>query len=156
VQNQPRDQGSRQQLEQLAVTLSELGKEARDHGVALSLHHHYNQPVMHREEMELFFDAAQPGAIGLTVDTAHLVKSGIQDVPQIIRDFRHVIDNIHLKDYAGGNWQVLGHGDIDFDAIFAALKEIGYDGWVCADEESGGDLIQGMEECYQFMRRGLQ
>jgi sugar phosphate isomerase/epimerase len=46
---------------------------------------------------------------------------------------------------------VLGHGEIDLSAIFAALKETGYDGWACADEESGGDPVQGMRECYQFM-----
>lgn len=151
VDNQPRAGDTTAQIRQSAALLSALGKEARDQGITLTLHHHFNQPVMHREEIALFFDAAQAGVIGLTVDTAHLVKSGIQDVPAILRDFRPVIANLHLKDYADGEWRVLGHGKIDFNAIFAALKEIGYDGWVCADEESGGDLIRGMEECYRFM-----
>lgn len=155
VHNHPRDGVTRETLRAFADLLSDLGAEANDQGISLSLHHHYNQPVMHRDEIEAFFSMVRPGTVGLTVDTAHLVKSGIEDVPGVIRDFRSVIDNLHLKDFADGEWQVLGRGAIDFAAIFAAIREIGYDGWACADEESGGDLVAGMEECYSFMRQGL-
>src|SRR5262249_33952891 len=83
-----------------ARTLDGRAREAMDGGVRLSLHHHYDQPVMHREDFEVFFEAAPTGSIGLTLDTAHLVKSGIEDVAGVFRDFRRVIDNVHLKDYA--------------------------------------------------------
>jgi sugar phosphate isomerase/epimerase len=49
------------------------------------------------------------------------------------------------------NGVCLGHGAIDFSSIFAVIHEISYDGWLCADEESGGDLIGGMREYYGFM-----
>jgi sugar phosphate isomerase/epimerase len=110
---------------------------------------------MTRDEIEAFFSMVHADTVGLTVDTAHLVKSGIDNVPAIIRDFQPVIDNLHLKDFAKGDWQVLGRGAIDFAPIFAAIREIGYDGWVCADEESGGDLVAGLQECHAFMRQGL-
>lgn len=155
VHGLPRDTVSEDDIRKYARVLSELGKEAQDLGVALSLHQHYNQPVMHRKDMDVFFDAAHDNRVGLTVDTAHLVKSGVEDVAGVIRDFRDVIDNFHMKDYADGEWRVLGRGDIDFTPIFAAIHEIGYDGWICADEESGGDLIGGMKECFQFMDSGL-
>lgn len=155
VHNHPRAGVTRDRLAGFAELLSDLGAEAQDQGVALSLHHHYNQPVMTRDEIEAFFSMVRPGTVGLTVDTAHLVKSGVTDVPGIIREFRTVIDNLHLKDFANGEWQVLGHGALDFAAIFAAIRAIGYDGWACADEESGGDLVAGMQACYAFMRQGL-
>jgi inosose dehydratase len=142
-------------LRRFATTLSALGREARDNGTRLSLHHHYDQPVMHRADFDVFFAAADPGAVGLTIDTAHLVKSGVHDIAALIRDFREVIDNIHLKDFAAGEFRVLGEGEIDFDPIFQALREIGYDGWLCADEESGGDLLAGMETCFRFIRARL-
>jgi inosose dehydratase len=142
----------RTDIQRLARILAELGEEARDRGVRLSLHHHYDQPVMHRDDFDAFFSAVGARPVGLTVDTAHLVKSGIADVPAIIRDFRAFIDNIHLKDYADGSFRVLGEGKIDFDPIFQALREIGYDGWLCADEESGSDLQAGMRACAQFIR----
>jgi inosose dehydratase len=142
-------------IRHFARLLSDLGKEAQQAGTALSLHHHYNQPVMHRQDIALFFDTADTRAIGLTIDTAHLVKSGIEDVAGVIRQFSGVVDNFHLKDFAAGDWRVLGQGSLDFDSIFAAIRAIGYDGWLCADEESGGDLIGGMQDCYRLMQEKL-
>jgi inosose dehydratase len=151
----PRTDVTDADIKQFAKILSALGREAQQQGVALSLHHHYNQPVMHRADIATFFDAADADAVGLTIDTAHLVKSGIEDVAGVIREFSHVIDNIHLKDFADGDWRVLGRGGLDFDSIFAAIGDISYAGWLCADEESGGDLLGGMQECYQVIQKML-
>lgn len=142
-------------IQRFARLLADLGREARSEGIRLSLHHHYNQPVMHREDFDVFFDAADTDTVGLTVDTAHLVKSGIEEIAPLIRDFHSVIDNVHLKDYADGEFCVLGEGRIDFAPISQALQDIGYNGWLCADEESGGDLLTGMEACCRFIRSGL-
>ena len=122
----------------------------------LSLHHHHNNPVMYREDFDIFFDRIQDQSIGLTVDTAHLVKSGVHDVAELIRSFGHVIDNFHLKDFEQGDWKVLGEGAIDFKPIFGAIKAINYKGWMSADEESGGEVLEGMKACYAYMRNGLK
>lgn len=83
------------------------------------------------------------------------MKSGIIDAAEIIRSFGHVIDNFHLKDFDQGEWRVLGQGSIEFGDIFEAIREIGYTGWISADEESGGSVIEGMKDCYAFMKNGL-
>ena len=154
---QPRAGLSADDIRGFAQTLSGLGDEARQRfGVKLSLHHHYDQPVMHRDDFDIFFDAADPQSVGLTLDTAHLVKSGITDIAGLIRDFRAVLDNVHLKDFAGGEFRVLGQGDIPFAPVFAALHAIGYDGWLCADEESGSDLEGAMRTCHGFIIAGLR
>lgn len=111
-----------------ADCLSELGKEAQQYGLRLSLHHHYDQPVMHREDFDVFFERIQQGTVGLTIDTAHLVKSGIGNSSELIRSFASVIDNYHIKDIAAGNWQILGREVIDFEPIFAAIIDTGYHG----------------------------
>ena len=49
-------------------------------------------------------------------------------------------------------YEEIAEGEIDFDPIFQALREIGYDGWLCADEESGCDLQAGMQACGQVIR----
>lgn len=139
-----------------AGILSELGKAAQQHGLVLSLHHHFDQPVMYREDFDLFFGSLKEPTIGLTVDTAHLVKSGISDIAELITSFAPFIDNFHMKDYADGDWRVLGEGDIDFKPIFRAIDRIGYDGWISADEESGGDIQKGMRQCLDFLKSGLQ
>ncbi len=151
----PRRQVGAEDIRRFARLLSELGKEAFQSGVRLSLHHHYDQPVMHREDLDLFFGSVEQPYVGLTVDTAHLVKSGVGDVAGVIRDFADFVDNVHLKDLADGEFRVLGRGDIDFAPIFSAIREIGFDGWVCADEESGSELVGAMSACYWFITSGL-
>jgi inosose dehydratase len=154
---QPRQGLTSDDIKGFARQLSNMGKEAQqEHGIILSLHHHYNQPVMHRQDFAIFFDAIDEGTVRLTIDTAHLVKSGIDDIAGVIRENSHMLDNMHMKDFADGDFKVLGQGNIDFTPVFAALHEIGYEGWLCADEESGSDLLSGMEMCAQFMMNGSQ
>lgn len=138
-----------------AEELAELGSDALDHGLQLSLHNHYDSPVMRREDFDAFFGAPVVQTVSLTVDTAHLAKSGVTDMAGLVRDFAHVIDNVHLKDFAAGQWRMLGQGEIDFAPVFAAIREIGYDGWVSADEESGADVAEAMRHCRRFMADGL-
>ena len=141
----------------MGMRFRELGLEAQQqYGVKLSLHHHHNNPVMYREDFDIFFDRIKEQSIGLTVDTAHLVKSGVHDVAELIRSFGHVIDNFHLKDFEQGDWRVLGEGAIDFKPIFGAIQAINFKGWMSADEESGGEVLEGMKACYAYMRNGLK
>lgn len=140
----PRADVTRDQLVSFAGTLSSFGREASDRGVLLSLHHHYDHPVMYRDDFDVFFDAVEPGTVGLTIDTAHLAKSGIEDLRQFTLDFGSVIDNVHLKDFADGEWRLLGQGDLDLDGVIQALESNGYSGWLCVDEESKADLQTGL------------
>ena len=51
---------------------------------------------------------------------------------QLAEHLRHV----HLEDIAASRVHqhlVPGHGAIDFAAVFAALRKIGYDGWVTVE-----------------------
>ena len=122
-------------LVRFASVLSEVGSAAGAGQVALSLHHHFEQPVMLPEDVRIFFGAVEDAAVKLTVDTAHLAKSGVEDIPGFIDEFAPVIDNIHLKDYADGEWRILGQGGLDLPGILAALERVGYDQWLCVDEE---------------------
>lgn len=128
----------------LAEQLAVHGRIAKDAGIRLSLHHHFDQPVMLPEDVREFWGGIEPGVIGLTVDTAHLAKSGVSDIPGFIREFAPIIDNVHLKDYAHGQWKLVGQGELDLDGILAALSDVGYDGWLCIDEESDASLKDGL------------
>jgi inosose dehydratase len=149
----PRDGVTPADLRSFARTLSAIGRDSAGQGVALSLHHHFGQPVMHREDFGVFFSAADH--VGLTVDTAHLAKSGVTDVPALIRDFAPVIDNIHLKDYDAGEWRILGRGTLNFKDIAAALTDISYPGWLCVDEESPAPLSEGLTASRTYLRNTL-
>ena len=64
----------------------------------------------------------------------HLDVTAMSDeptpVPQIIRDNADAMIHFQAND---PNRQGPGMGDVDFVPIFAALKEIGYDGWVSVE-----------------------
>ncbi len=135
--------------------LAEVGKGAQAQGVQLSLHHHYNQPVMYRPDFDVFFAGIADREVTLTIDTAHLVKSGVTDIAGVVRDFAPFVDNVHVKDIADGVFVPLGHGEIDFAPIVSALREIGYDGWLCADEESGAAIADTMGASYRFLTASL-
>ncbi|GAA2089911.1 hypothetical protein GCM10009840_30930 [Pseudolysinimonas kribbensis] len=147
-QNRTHEGVDRALLEAYATSLSGHGRRARELGVALSLHHHFDQPVMTPDDVRAFFGAVQTAdgspLVGLTVDTAHLAKSGVEDIPGFIAEFAGVIDNIHLKDYADGQWRLFGQGDLDLVGILSALRDVGYPGWICVDEESSASLEDGL------------
>ncbi|MHC4251615.1 MAG: sugar phosphate isomerase/epimerase family protein, partial [Planctomycetota bacterium] len=53
----PRERLTPDVLRGHARRLSEVGREAQGAGLRLSLHNHFGQPVMTREDIEVFFDA---------------------------------------------------------------------------------------------------
>ncbi len=143
-QDHPHGGVTRDELAGFAHRISGFGARARDRGIALSLHHHFDQPVMHPDDVRAFFGAVEPGTVGLTMDTAHLAKSGVSDIPAFVAEFGSLIDNVHLKDYADGRWRLLGEGSLDLEGILDALDAAGYDGWICVDEESDASLDDGL------------
>jgi inosose dehydratase len=151
--NHPREGVTAADIREFARTLSKVGQEAADQGVALSLHHHYRQPVMHRADFDVFVSAADH--VGLTVDTSHLAKSGITDIAGLIRDLGGVIDNVHVKDFSHGEFQILGRGTLDFKSVMAALRDIDYSGWLCVDEESSASLAEGLRASRDYLRDQL-
>ena len=141
--NRTRDSVAPGELATIAQQLAVSGARARGLGIGLSLHHHYDQPVMLPEDVREFWGAIESGLVGLTVDTAHLAKSGVGDIPGFLAEFAPIIDNIHLKDYSHGEWRLLGEGELDLEGVLRQLAAADFDGWLCVDEESAASLDQG-------------
>jgi sugar phosphate isomerase/epimerase len=73
--------------------------------------------------------------LGLNFDIGHAycVKD---EPPETIRRLGKLIRHVHLEDIAATrvhHHMIPGEGAIDFSATLAALKEIGYDGWVTVE-----------------------
>jgi len=140
----------------IAKQLAEHGKRARDAGIGLSLHHHFDHPVMVPSDVREFWGAIESGVVGLTVDTGHLAKSGVNDIPAFIEEFAPIIDNIHLKDFGDDKWRLLGEGTLDLAAILSTLSNVGYDGWLCVDEESDASLTDGLTKSRAWLDTHLR
>ncbi|MCJ1704164.1 sugar phosphate isomerase/epimerase [Rathayibacter sp. VKM Ac-2926] len=141
-----------------ASTLTDIASRSRDAGVAFSLHHHTDQPVMELADFREFFDGREPGVLGLTVDTAHLARSGVEDLPGFIDEFGAFVDNLHLKDYSipvgrDGEWRVAGEGVLDLGGVLKALGRAAYAGWICVDEESEATLEEGLRRSKGWLAR---
>lgn len=80
------------------------------------------------EILELLADAAHP-ALGITLDTSHANVMGL-NVAQVVRDFGAKLIATHISDNDGSGDQHLipGYGKLDWTAIIAAFREIGYAG----------------------------
>lgn len=98
------------------------------------------------------FASCDSPALGLEFDVSHCLYTGL-DAAATIRAWRQRIHHVQIKDaridralqaeegvLAGAphGFCPLGEGDLDATAVFAALADIGYDGWLTADIEGGG------------------
>jgi sugar phosphate isomerase/epimerase len=81
------------------------------------------------------------------------MSSETKPVPQLIRDNRRVLQHFHAND---PNRQGPGFGEVDFLPIFAALREIDYQGWVSVEVF---DYTPGVErlarQSIDYMRKQL-
>ena len=72
------------------------------------------------------------------------------DVPAEIRRLgREQISMFHIKD----GKSLLGEGQINFPAIAAAVKDIGYDGWLILETASPNDLEADTRRNIAYLKR---
>ncbi|WP_410793546.1 sugar phosphate isomerase/epimerase family protein [Kribbella sp. C-35] len=147
----PKDGLDDSDLIRFAGELSDHAEEAAEQGVVLSLHHHTGEPVMHRRDFEVFFGAVRENTLRLTVDTGHLLMSGVNDIPGLLADFASVIDNVHLKDYADGEFRLLGQGSVDLISVLDAIAKLDPGITLCVDEESRAEIVEGLEVSRDFL-----
>ena len=86
-------------------------------------------------------------------------KDGImkkQTDPEIIYNFfaEGGIGDLRLEDYF--EEVPLGKGQVDFKAYLAALKDIGYDGFLTIEREVGDNPEKDIKEAVEFLRRLLK
>lgn len=88
--------------------------------------------------------------VKICIDTGH-ARIANQDVPAMIREIGPLLGSVHLNDNFGLIGPIYedlhlfpGYGDLDWDAIFAALKEINYSGTL--NMEPGSPLRNGVNE----------
>ncbi len=123
-----------------ATALRTLCEYAADHGVRVGIEAEPALLVERTDEVLALIDAVGHPALGANLDVGHALCAGELPV-EAIRRLAGRIWNLHVEDIRGGkhHHRIPGEGDLDFDAIFAALVETGYAGGVtvelytCAD-----------------------
>jgi len=69
---------------------------------------------------------------GLTIDVGHLVCNGELPVSKYLKEWKHVLWNVHIEDMKRGvhDHLMFGEGEVDFADVFASLREANYQGGV--------------------------
>lgn len=120
----------------LARGLDRAAEVARTFGLTALYHPHLGTLVEGPEALEKVMSQC---TIGLCPDTAHLAAGG-NDLPNLIRTYASRIPYIHLK---GLSRDPFGFVPLDEDpemaAIWQALQDIHFDGWVTVELDSHAD-----------------
>jgi inosose dehydratase len=132
------------------AALDELGQA---YGVPIAMHPHVGGHIESGREIERALEAIEGTSITVCIDTGHMRLGGTDSIP-LLRRLGSLVTHIHAKDVepellgrmqAGevdyvsavgqGLYCDLGEGIVDWDGFAAALDEIGYEGWVVAEED---------------------
>ena len=132
--------------------LTEVADHLAGRGVQLAYHHHMGTVVESEEEIDRLMEVTGD-AVGLLLDTGHLVYAGGDPVAVAGRHGRR-INHVHCKDIRpdvlervraadksfldavlDGVFTVPGDGCIPFAKVFGALAPHGYGGWLVVEAE---------------------
>jgi len=137
-----------------AEILNKFGKYANDKGTRLSLHNHAGQLFENQDDLREFCKLVNPEYSGLTFDTAHLALGGVKDIPAVIRECKDHVYLFHIKDVKDRKFCPLGLGELVFDGIFQAIRDIGFNEWLVVDDESDQmTLEEALPYAAEFMGR---
>ena len=151
----------------LGRVLTEIGKRAADVGIPIGYHNHMNNLGERPDEVRWILDAADPKIVRLQLDTAHYLQGG-GDPAKAIREYRDRLIFLHIKDVespvpgATGDlsrsyrFVELGRGKVDLKAVFAALDEIGFEGWAIVELDSVPDKARTPKEANAVSKKYLE
>jgi inosose dehydratase len=141
-------------LEQIAITLEQVGEATLKEGVTSCFHQHVGTWVEVEDEVEFVLDRVPAEVLALGPDSGHLAWAGIDPVALVHRHADRV-KSIHLKDarvsvadrlrgddnagyrdvVAAGLWVEPGRGELDLDGFLHALPE-DFDGWAVVEVDA--------------------
>ena len=122
--------------ERAKEAVAQLIPTAEQLGVAIGIENVWNKFLLSPLEMRDFIDSFDSQAVGSYFDAGNVLLTGYPD--QWIRILGSRIVRVHVKDFkksvgtAEGFVDML-EGDVDLEAVKAALAEVGYDGYVTAE-----------------------
>jgi sugar phosphate isomerase/epimerase len=156
-------EGSAKTFQDFCRQVNMQSTACRKFGIDVALHNHMGSLVETQEQLEDFLQKCPE--CKLILDTGHLAAmSG--DCVQIIQKYSDRLVMVHVKDWIyekeAENWWERGHfcelgsGNIGLDnaAVISALKNVGYDGWVCVELDTpDNDLIEELIRSREYLRQ---
>ena len=113
-----------------AENLKPLVEAGQKTGVTLTIEPHVHGLL---ESVDMTHDLiSQVPGLKLALDPAHFVSLGYRQ--EEVETLCHYAEHVHLRQAKPGVLQAkMEHGTINFPAFFAALSDVGYDGWLAIE-----------------------
>jgi sugar phosphate isomerase/epimerase len=110
-------------------------------GLALSIEHHTHCLIHDAGSFLRLWDAIRDPALGFNLDTGWTLSQR-EYPPVAIHKVKDRLMNVHARDIDGlmRSFVPVGEGVMDFGAIGAALKAIGYGGFVSIEQDKYPDM----------------
>jgi sugar phosphate isomerase/epimerase len=140
----------------LTEALLTLGRHGDRNGATLAL----ETGLEDGATLKQFLDRLDTGGLGANFDPANLLMHGF-DPCASARALLATIVHAHAKDARAASASraaqevPVGHGDIEWMELLAALEEVQYCGWLVIEQETGNNRLVDIAASVQFLRRFL-
>ncbi|WP_350545352.1 myo-inosose-2 dehydratase [Pseudoalteromonas sp. 5-MNA-CIBAN-0065] len=138
--------------EQFGKQLTQVADYCLSQGVRLAYHHHMGTVVETSDDIDLLMQHTGD-SLGLLLDSGHITYANGDPLAVVVKHGKRIV-HVHTKDVRldvlkdaknrnlsfldavlNGVFTVPGDGDIDYKAIFTALRELNYQGWLVVEAE---------------------
>jgi sugar phosphate isomerase/epimerase len=127
--------------------LAEVEKCSRQYSVKGLVEIHHNSIASSASLARRLVDGFDPACVGVIHDAGNMVYEGYEDYRIGLEVLGPYLAHVHLKNAAyrrSGNgsgvwqahWAPMDDGVVNFPALFAALREVGYDDWFSFEDFS--------------------
>ncbi len=151
-----------EQREAFLARIRPLADEAAADGITICLETHGGLLATGAISADLVRQIDRPN-VGINYDGGNVIFYGATRPEADLGSAIDLIKHMHVKDQIGGpgvwNFPTVGTGEIDYEAIFAALDAAGFDGPCSVEVEFQGepwpsleDVNKAVAESYRFVR----
>lgn len=99
------------------------------------------------EQQLAVIEAVGSPYLGVYYDVGNADYQGFDAIGELLQLGRHVVQ-IHVKEIGAE----MGEGKLDFPAIFGAIRQIGYDGYLVLETEAGHDPAENAARNLAFVK----
>jgi sugar phosphate isomerase/epimerase len=141
---------------ELLGRVAELAKSLREHNIVLALETGQESA----SELLQFLNDLPAGNVAVNFDPANMLLYGTGDPVEAVRTLSRHIRHVHIKDAVasenpGIDWGEevpIGTGDVDFEELLLALRDIDYTGPLIIEREAGRNQMQDIRSAIAFMQ----
>ncbi len=156
----PDQRGGLESYRRVSALCNQAGKIAKEHGLAFAYHNHDFEFMLvedGRTAHQVLLGESDPDLVKVELDAFWVQKAGL-DVVQVLKRLGSRVSVLHAKDMTHDDnrtFEIVGDGQLDFDAIFAAADQIGVDWYVVEQDQCPQGELDSMRKSYQnIVQRG--